>query len=382
MQAAAARWGVRLALCAATGVAAAPVPEDQLAAVLTAPLAQNFESDWQSLDKLRSVRWAPLPPTMLQNCLPDGSCFTREGVAEVGGRRLGLIATGARAMAGNFYFRNAGAPFGESALLAALQRAGYRATLARCPVPGGPGSINWYRLASSRSQAGHVSIQTSCQGKPCEVFAVLPGPELPALQPSQLKMYSEQCGGAASARAPVSTVPPHEQLARLLVALMPLGSGPVLYDWNALTMGTNVVAWQPAGPQKANLSFRNDPNPLMHSGEVKLSGRRFNLLVSGTPTQVRTAYLDEGGLHPRGEDLLAALRGLGLTLQLVRCGPVYTQSINNWYRVSGATTRPVMLRQSLRLDGRQVQDSYELRLDASLPARDPRDRDPGVAGCS
>ena len=66
----------------------------------------------------------------------------------------------------------------------------------------------------------------------------------------------------------------------------------------------------------------------------------------------------------------------------MRCGPVYTQSINNWYRVSGATIRPVMLRQSLRLDGRQVQDTYELRLDANLPARDARDREPGVNGCN
>ena len=373
-------WGVQLALCCAAAVHAAP--EDQLVGVLTAPLAKNFENDWRSVEKLRSVRWAPLPPNMLQNCLPDGGCFTREGVAEVGDRKLALVATGARTMVGNFYFRNTGTPFGEPALLAALQRAGYATTLARCPVPGGPGGINWYRLTSSRSEPGHLSVQTSCQGKPCEGFAVLPGVELPALQPSQLKMYSEQCVGAASARGPVSTVLPHEQLARLLVALMPLASGPPLYDWNALTMSTNAVLWQPAGPQKANLSFKNDPNPLMHSGEAKFSGRRFNVMVSGTPTQVRTAYLDEGGLHPRGEDLLGVLRGQGLTLQLVRCGPVYTQSINNWYRVSGATIRPVMLRQSLRLDGRQVQDTYELRLDASLPARDARDREPGVNGCN
>jgi hypothetical protein len=40
-----------------------------------------------------------------------------------------------------------------------------------------------------------------------------------------------------------------------------------------------------------------------------------------------------------------------------------------------------MLRQSLRLDGNQIQDAYDLRLDASLPKRDPRDRDPAVSGC-
>jgi hypothetical protein len=49
--------------------------------------------------------------------------------------------------------------------------------------------------------------------------------------------------------------------------------------------------------------------------------------------------------------------------------------------VKSAAAHPVMLRQSIRYDGNQVQDSYELRLDNTLPKRDPRDRDPGVAGC-
>jgi hypothetical protein len=40
-----------------------------------------------------------------------------------------------------------------------------------------------------------------------------------------------------------------------------------------------------------------------------------------------------------------------------------------------------MLRQSLRLDGNQIQDTYELRFDNTPPKRDPRDRDPGVSGC-
>jgi hypothetical protein len=40
-----------------------------------------------------------------------------------------------------------------------------------------------------------------------------------------------------------------------------------------------------------------------------------------------------------------------------------------------------MLQQSIRYKGNQVQDTYQLRLDNTLPARDPRDREPGVAGC-
>jgi len=377
------RW---LVACAATLACAAAVraaaPEDDLVRVLAAPLAKNFESDWSSVDKLRSVRWAPLPPKMLQNCAPDGGCFTREGLVEVGGRKLTLVATGARMMAGNFYFRNTGAAFGEAAVLAALKRAGYAIELKRCPVPGGPGGQNWYRLTSARSEPGHLAIQTSCKGQPCEGFAVLPGPELPRLQPNQLKMYSEQCSGGAAERTAVSTVMPHEQIAKLLVALMPVVNGPALYDWKALALTTTGITWIGAGPQKMDLmSFKNDPSPMGQSGDVKLSGRQFSVLAGGSATQVKAVYLDEGGLHPRGEDLLGVLRKQGFAVQLVRCGPVYTESINNWYRVGSATVRPLMLRQSLRLDGKQVQDTYALRFDGSLPARDPRDRDPGVNAC-
>ena len=32
-------------------------------------------------------------------------------------------------------------------------------------------------------------------------------------------------------------------------------------------------------------------------------------------------------------------------------------------------------------DGNNVQDTYEVRLDGTLPVRDPRDRSPGTAGC-
>jgi hypothetical protein len=96
---------------------------------------------------------------------------------------------------------------------------------------------------------------------------------------------------------------------------------------------------------------------------------------------VTTITFDEIGLHGRGEDLLGALRAKGLDVQLARCGPVYTESSNNWYSVKSVRTKPVMLRQSLRMDGKQIQDAYELRLDASLPKREARDRDPGVNGC-
>jgi hypothetical protein len=374
-------------LCPSQRAAAAGSPEDDVAATVEAVLDKSFAVDWQGIEALKSIDWAPLPPKTLRDCLPDGGCFARQGTAHLGGRPLAVLASGARGFVSHIYLRNPGAPFGEAAVLSALRQAGLATTLARCPVAGsaGPGSggTHWYRVASARTNPGYVSIQTSCNGTPCEGFAVSPGDELPPLQPDQLRLYSEQCqaGGQGQPRQPVATARPHEQLSQLLVALLPRAGAAAPYDWQALADQAAGVRWQAGGAKKGDLSYKGDPNPWMHSGVAVFGGRRFDVLASGSPTQVKTVYLEEGGLHPRGEDLLGLLRSQGHAVELVRCGPLYTESTNNWYRVSGAATRPVMLRQSLRLDGRQVQDSYELRLDASLPRRDARDRDPGIGGC-
>jgi hypothetical protein len=317
---------------------------------------------------------------MLKNCLPDGGCFTRQGTAAFGGRNLVVIATGARSIVSNIYFRNATAPFGESAVVAALKQAGFSPELARCPVNAGAGGTNWYRLKNPKMNPGVLSIQLSCNGRPCEGFALTQGEDLPPLQPNQLRLYSEQCSAATSDRKPVSSVMPHEQLGQTLVTLMPQPTGPPLYDWKTLASLMPNAKWSPGGPKKVDLSHKSNPNPWNISGQTTFSGRVFSLLASGSPTQVKTIYFDEGGMHPRGEDLLGSLRAQGYDVRLTRCGPVYTESTNNWYSLTSAKTRPAMLKQSLRFEGRQAQDAYELRLDATLPKRDPRDRDPGVGG--
>jgi hypothetical protein len=228
--------------------------------------------------------------------------------------------------------------------------------------------------------AGVFSVQTSCNGRPCEGFALSQGEELPALQPAQLKLYSEQCSAPPAERKAVSSVLPHEALAGMLAALIPPAAGPALSDWKALAaLPTGIELL--ASPKPWDLTFKNDPNPIAQSGNLALASRKFSVLASGSAEQPKTIYLDEMGMHPRGEHMLGVLYTKGFQVQLARCGPVYTESTNNWYTVKGATSHPVMLRQSIRYDGNQVQDSYELRLDNTLPKRDPSDRDPGVGGC-
>jgi hypothetical protein len=354
--------------------------EDDFTATIKLILNKNFVADWQGIEKLPGIKWAPLPPTMLQNCLPDGGCFTRQGMLVTEGRNLVVIATGARTIVTHIYFRNSTTPIGEAAILTALKAEGLSAELARCPARGSIGGTNWYRLNGMGSERGYLSVQTSCNGKPCEGFSVSLGEDLPPLQPNQLSLYSEKCSATDPGdRKSVSTVMPHEQLAQIIVTLLPQESGPAFYNWKMLTTLLPATQWTPGGAKKG---YGDEINPWGLSGQLRLSQRGFSLLAIGSPTQVKTISFEEMGLHPRGEDLLGVLRANGFNVRLSRCGPVYTESTNNWYSLGSAKTRPVMLRQSLRVDGKQLQDTYELRLDNSLPKRDPRDRDPGVDGCN
>jgi hypothetical protein len=364
-----------------TSSTSAGKPEDDLAAIIKGFYAKSFATDWRGIETLPAIQWARLPPTLLQNCLADGGCFTREGRTTIGGRNITVVATGAREIVSNLYLRNAAAPFGEAALLAALGGLSVSADLVRCPIPGTAGGTNWYRLKSSAIRPGILAVQTSCSGRPCEGFVLSQSEDLPSLQPAQLKLYSEQCSGPPAERKPVATVLPHEALAGTLAALIPLASGPPLFDWTTLRALNAPISWISTAPQKMDNTFKNDANPFAQSASLLLSGRKFSVLATGSETHAKVIHIDELNSHPRGEHLLGIIYSRGLTVQLVRCGPVYTESTNNWYSIKSARTHPVMLRQSIRYDGNQVQDGYELRLGNALPERDPRDRDPGVAGC-
>ncbi len=365
--------------CLVSGAASAGTPEEELVTTLKTLLAPGGFGDWSGIERVKTLEWAPLPPTMLEHCLPDGGCFTRQGVGTFGGRKLVAIATGARTFPNFIYLRNTGVPIGESPVLAALQQAGFSAELARCPLSSSSGgSTNWYRLKSPDTPPGILAIQSICNGKVCEGFTLSQGEELAPLQPKQLALYTEQCGASGAERRPVATVLPHEQLARTMVALLPPASG--LYDWAGLKEKAPEIAWV-GQPSKFDGTYRKDPNPLIQGGSAKYAGREIRVAASGTPTEVRRIEFEEGGLHPRGEDVLAALRAQGLVLQIARCGPAYTESTLNWYRVTSPNTRPAILEASVRQEGKQEQDAYKLLLDASLPERDPRDLDPGVGRC-
>ena len=358
----------------------APVkPEAEFAGIVTAFLSKEFVTDWEGVEKLPGVKWAALPPVELRNCLPDGGCYTRQGALSIGGRNLMVVATGARTIVSHLFVRNPNAPMGEAAVLGALKNAGLVTELARCPLKTGAGGTNWYNIKGENIESSHLSAQTSCSGRACEGFVLSRSDRLPPLQPAQLALYSEKCSAGAD-RTPVSTTRPHVALAETIKLLIPPASGPAGHDWKVLA-GLAGIAWNGAAPKPMNLSFKNDPNPVGQTGSITLAGREFSVLASGTPAQAKVIYLDETGLHPRGEHMLGALYEKGFAVKVVRCGPVYTESTHIWYSATSPATRPVMILQSIGHDGNNVSDAYALRLDGTLPARDPRDRNPGTGGC-
>jgi hypothetical protein len=354
-------------------------PEDDLVNLVRTYLGKDLPTDWEVLESLPNTRWAALPPTALKNCAPDGGCFTRQGTVTLGGRTVTIMATGARTMVLNVYIRNTAAPFGEAAVVAALKRADPGTELVRCPVKGGTGTTSWYKVKGAKSP-GFLSIQTVRGARPSEGFVLSYGDQLPALQPNQLAMYSLECVPGAEQK-PVSSVPPHQRLAEVVTALLVPATSQG-HDWASLRALQTGITWDSAAPKKWDLTtLKNDPNPLALSGHAEYAGRKFSMLASGTATQVKNVYIDESGQHPRGEHMLGVVYEKGIAVRLVRCGPAYTESTNNWYSLQSSRTRPAMIRQSIGYDGNQVTDSYALRLDGTLPNRDPRDRDPGVSGC-
>ncbi|MHB1328785.1 MAG: hypothetical protein ACYC2K_11345 [Gemmatimonadales bacterium] len=374
---------VRLALATvlllATTQSLTAQPAADLAAVVKQYLGLASPPDWVGIEKLAGVTWAPLPPTALKNCLPNGDCFARQGVAVVGGAKLAVVASGARSMVFNLFIRNQTGGAGDSAIVRGLKDAGISAVLARCPVRAGSGGTSWYRLTGAAS-AGFLSIQPAGPGRPGEGYVLTAGNDLPPLQPNQLANYTERCAPGEE-RSPVSTVAPHERLAGILVGVLVPAGGSPLYDWKTLRSLPTEVAWSADAPVAADMSALGDPNPVMLSGSVTYAGRTFSVRASGTVAQVKAVFFDEQGLHPKGEHLLGVVYQKGVAVRLVRCGPVYTESTNNWYSLTSPKTRPANVRQSIRYDGNQVQDSYELRLDGTLPPRDPRDRNPGANNC-
>jgi hypothetical protein len=361
----------------ASPVVHAQSAEDQLAQVVRQLMqptgSEGSYGDWLQIEAVKQIRWEPLPPNMLDNALPDGSYFTRRGLANLGGQPFGVVATGARTMVVNFYLRNVGqAPLGEPKVLGALQRAGFSLDLARCPVQGSTGTGNqWWRIEAPDKRPAFLNSQTNCNGKRCEGYALLLAETLPTLTPEQQRLYTDRCAGAATGdAAPASASAAWDaQLAALLVSLIPAESAGAV-PWTALEQAP-AVKWAPMPPLEMQPQpWEDQTDRYYRGGQGDLGGRVLYFTAKGTRDHVRHVHFEDQQTQANRGDALAVLQRLGYDVQLARCGKLYQLSTAKWYRVAGKGKRPVMLLRNVRCDTESCpkgQENYTLALEGQLP---------------
>ncbi|MEZ5603164.1 MAG: hypothetical protein R3E41_02880 [Burkholderiaceae bacterium] len=363
-------------LCLGASAQARPA-EDELAGALASLIQRegpyHSYGDWRTIESARPIRWQALPPTMLDESLPDGSYFERRGSAAIGGRRIEVRATGARTMVGNVYFVHRGAAFGEAAILAALQRRGFVFELARCPLGDvRAGGDRWWTIKAPGRQSAVLQTGTRCDGATCEAFALLLGDRLPSLAPRERQHYTDRCTGVDAGAPMPARAAWDEQLASMFAGLLD-APGVAAPAWSALDPLAD-TRWTSPGPQRQGPATLADRERYVRSGEVDLGGRVLDLAASGDATSVRVLRAEDQATRGDSGDVVAALRRAGHAVTLARCDRVYLLSSGHWYRIASGTGRQAALRRRVRCDTvacPKAQESYLLALDGELPPREP-----------
>ena len=357
------------------GALHAQSPPEQLSDVVaTLMMPEGSEGSfggWEGLDAVKQVRWQPLPPTMLDNGLPDGNYFTRKGLANLAGTPFGVVATGARTMVINVYFRNVSAtPVGEAAMLDGLRGRGFKLELARCPVKEGAGVGNkWWRIELAGKRPAWLNAQTDCNGKKCEGYALLLGETLPTLTPQLQRLYSDRCGGEQAGTAPAPAAAWDAQLAALFTAFMPPDRS-TSTPWQAIDE-VRTVQWAPMPPaEMQSPPWSDTQHHFYRGGQADLGGRVMYLTATGMRDSVKSIHIEDQSTQADRGDVLVVLQRQGYRVELARCGKVYQLSSGRWYRISGQGKHPTVLKREVRCDTvacPRGQESYTLSLDGALP---------------
>ena len=151
--------------------------------------------DWRFIEKAPHVKWAALPPEMLDKPLTDGHFFRRNGLVTAGGQQIKVMAAGARSMVFNHYFKNEGKALGETAVISALRSSGMTVTTARCAINKNMQAPTWYRISGSGKRTALLWIaQPRGAGSPWEGFNLSLDASLKPLTAQESKVYTDRCG--------------------------------------------------------------------------------------------------------------------------------------------------------------------------------------------
>lgn len=150
--------------------------------------------DWRFIEKAPGIRWAALPPEMLDKPLADGQLFRRNGTSTIGGQPFKIMTTGTRTMVFNHYFKNEGRALGEDSVLSALQASGLSVTAIRCSIDKNLIAPTWYRLSGDSKQTALLRIvQSHGKATPWEGFNLSLDASLKPITVQESKIWIDRC---------------------------------------------------------------------------------------------------------------------------------------------------------------------------------------------
>jgi hypothetical protein len=344
----------------------------QLIKPLLLPPSDNVSgASWEDLKPNGAIRWGA-GPVMLNRPSPDGNYFARPGQATLSARPVTIVASGARSMVFSYYFRDPAPPASADAVIAGFRQAGYEIAPARCAkVRGAPAPKQWYRLTLPRKNPAFLYVGPLQSGGGGYTLYLA---DLPAMTQAEAATYADDCRGttAPTKGNTASASTGQDGVATLIEALLRPPGAPVSLAWSSLA-SLPAIKWRPLPPTKMTSPWTDsgqDLNPRLLEGEFRTATTRMTAIATGDDRGASRFYLREGQNLPHGA-VFARLARDGYAITPLRCGKVYTETSQAWFRISGPGKQPAVLyRAHHRTDG-VLSEDYGLWLDNALPRAEP-----------
>jgi hypothetical protein len=338
---------------------------------------------WEDLEKHPAIRWGA-GPVVSSRASPDGNFFARPGQASVSGRTLTVVATGARSMVFSVYLRDPAPPADLDALPEGLRQAGFTVAPARCPLdPRGAAPRRWYRLVLARKKPAFLMAGPLASGG--SGYTLYLG-DLPPMSQAEAGLYTDNCGGAARAAGggapPARPTTGQAGLVAVIEALLRPAGAPASLSWAALG-GLPAITWAKTAPTKM-ISPYGDPgedrNSRLLQGQFKTATTQMQAVATGDDRSANRFLLLSGQHLPRGAVFDALLRD-GYTLTALRCGKVYTETSQAWFRIAGPGKQPAILYRAQHSSDGVPSEDYALWLDNVLAPATPGQSAPVGGRC-
>jgi hypothetical protein len=336
---------------------------------------------WEDLEKDRAIRWGA-GPIMLDRASPDGSFFARPGAASLAGRPVMVAATGARSMVFSVYIRDPGRLPAPDALVGDFRQAGFTVAPARCPrVPGSAAPRRWYRLTFQKKNPVFLYAGPLASGG---AGYTLYFADLPAMTQAEAAVYTDDCAAGAASPGGAAPRPTTGQagVVALIEALLRPAGAPASLPWPTLA-GLPSIAWKSATPMAMTNPWSDpgeDKNPRLLEGDFKTATTRALAVATGDARGANRFYVQDGRNLPRGA-VFDQLTRDGYAITALRCGKVYTQMSQAWFRIAGPGKQPAILYRANHDLGGILTEDYAVRLDNVLPPALPGQTPPVNGRC-